>query len=155
MNSIKMRTLILVSLLLNLSACNMSGVKEVNEETPNINLLEIQTQTDTAYLNDDLVESEKGYNILINEQPTNAQNWFRLANVYVRTNRPAAAINLYREAVIRNPKYAKAWYNLSVVQLKQTAYSLNEMILYTDINDPLHNKAKDLLEGIEAIIKQN
>ena len=133
----------------------MSGVKEVNEETPNINLLEIQTQTDTAYLNDDLVESEKGYNILINEQPTNAQNWFRLANVYVRTNRPAAAINLYREAVIRNPKYAKAWYNLSVVQLKQTAYSLNEMILYTDINDPLHNKAKDLLEGIEAIIKQN
>lgn len=150
-----MRALIIVSLLLNLSACNMSGVKEVNEETTQIDLIDVQTKTDAAYQNDDLVESEKGYQILVNERPEFAQNWFRLANVYVRTNRPAAAINLYREAVIRNPKYAKAWYNLSVVQLKQTAYSLNEMILYTDINDPLYNKAKDLLEGIETIIKQN
>ncbi len=143
--------------MFNLAACNTSSIKEENIETSNsanIDYFEIQKQADTAYLNDDLVESEKGYQILVKEKPAIAQNWFRLANIFVRTNRPSAAITLYREAVIRNPKYTKAWYNLSIVQLKQTAYSLNEMIQYADIDDPLYDKAKDLLEGIKTIIEQ-
>ncbi len=154
-HKIKLITLIIITLLFNLTACSQAWVKEENEEISKTDLLEIQTQANTDYLNDDLQASEKGYQILIQEMPAIALNWFRLGNIYVRTNRPNAAINLYREAVIRDPKYAKAWYNLSIVQLKQTAYSLNEMILYTDINDPLYNKAKGLLEGIQAIIKQD
>ncbi len=150
-----MKTLITILVIINLSACNMSGVKEDSEETPKIDLLELKKETDAAYINDDLITSEKGYEILVNEMPTIAENWFKLGNVYVRTNRPAAAINLYREAVLRDPKYSKAWYNLGIVQLKQTAYSLSEMLHYTDINDPLYNKAKDMLDGIESIIKQD
>ena len=155
MHSINIRTLIIITLLFNLAGCNMLGIKEDNEEITKTDLLDLQNQADTAYLNDDMKVSEEGYLILIDKMPAIAQNWFRLGNIYVRTNRPAAAINLYREAVIRDPKYAKAWYNLGIIQLKQTAYSLNEMLLYTDINDPLHNKAKDLLEGIQNIIKQD
>jgi tetratricopeptide (TPR) repeat protein len=151
----KIKTLLTISLLLNLTACNMSGIKEESEETTKTDYFELKEKTDQAYMNDDLVTSEKGYEILIQDVPTEAENWFRLGNIYVRTNRPVAAINLYREAVLRDPKYSKAWYNLSIVQLKQTAYSLNEMLLYTDINDPLHTKAKEMLVGIEAIIKQD
>jgi cytochrome c-type biogenesis protein CcmH/NrfG len=151
----KMKTLITILVIINLSACNMSGVKEDNEETSEIDLLELKKETDAAYINDDLVTSEKGYKTLVNKTPTVAENWFKLGNIYVRTNRPAAAVNLYREAILRDPKYSKAWYNLGIVQLKQTAYSLSEMLLYTDINDPLYNKAKDMLDGIESIIKQD
>lgn len=150
-----MKTLITLFLLLNLAACTMPEVKNENENISKTDLKDVQIQADTAYLNNELAESEKAYEILIKNNPKIVQNWFRLANIYVRTNRPAAAIKLYREAVIRDPKYAKAWYNLSIVQLKQTAYSLNEMILYTNVDDPLYNKAKSLLEGIEDIIKQN
>jgi tetratricopeptide (TPR) repeat protein len=141
--------------MINLSACNMSSVKEGSEETPKIDLLELKKETDAAYINDDLVSSEKGYQILVTEMPTVAENWYKLGNVYVRTNRPAAAVNLYREAVLRDPKYSKAWYNLSIVQLKQTAYSLSEMLRYTNINDPLYSKAKEILEGIQTIIKED
>jgi len=154
-HKIKLRTFIIITLLFDITACNLSGIKGGNEEAPETDLLELQKQADTAYLNDDLVASEKGYEILIKELPAIALHWFRLGNIYVRTNRPDAAINLYREAVLRNPKYSKAWYNLGIVQLKQTAYSLNEMLLYTDINDPLYNKAKDMLDGIQTIIKQD
>ena len=154
-HKIKLRTFIIITLLFDITACNLSGIKGENEEAPETDLLELQKQADTAYLNDDLVASEKGYEILVKELPAIALHWFRLANIYVRTNRPDAAINLYREAVLRNPKYSKAWYNLGIVQLKQTAYSLNEMLLYTDINDPLYNKAKDMLDGIQTIIKQD
>ena len=154
-HKIKLKLLIIITLLFNLTACNLSGIKEESEESPKIDLYELKKQADTAYLNDDLVASERDYQILIQEMPAIALNWFRLGNIYVRTDRPDAAISLYREAVIRDPKYAKAWYNLGVVQLKQTAYSLNEMLIYTEESDPLYNKAKDMLDGIYAIIKQD
>jgi len=147
------KTIIVLLLLANLSGCNITGLKET-EEAPKIDLLALKEEADFAYLNNDMVISEKNYSILVKEMPVEALFWFRLANVYVRTNRPDAAITLYREAVIRDPEFSKEWYNLGLVQLKQTAFSLNEMLIYTDRNDPLYSKAATMLEEIKDIIKE-
>ena len=147
----KFTTVLLI--LTSLAGCNTAGVKET-ETAPKVDLLTLKEEADAAYLNDDLTTSEHHYEILIKELPEEAMHWYRLANIYVRTNRPNAAIDLYREAVIRDPTFAKAWYNMGIVQLKQTAYSLNEMLLYTDKNDPLYSKAASMLEQIKAIIKE-
>jgi tetratricopeptide (TPR) repeat protein len=147
------KNIIVLLLLAHLSGCNLTGIKET-EETPKIDLWELKEEADFAYLNNDMVTSEKNYSILVKEIPVEAFFWFRLANVYVRTNRPDAAITLYREAVIRDPEFSKAWYNLGIVQLKQTAFSLNEMLIYTDRNDPLYSKAATMLEEIKDIIKE-
>lgn len=151
-------TSLIIFFTLILTGCSQTAVK--NEETNNpapiktdLDLKEIKLRADTAYENDNLEASAKDYEILIKEMPLEALHWFRLANIYVRTNRPQLAIQLYREAVIRDPEFSKAWYNLSVIQLKQTAYSLTEMLAYTKEDDPLHKKAKYMLEGIESIIK--
>ncbi len=140
-------------LLTNLSGCNMIGLKDT-EDAPEIDLLALRDEADSAYLNDDLKTSEENYTILVKEMPEEALHWYRLANIYVRTNRPEAAINLYREAVIRDPEFSKAWYNLGIVQLKQTVFSLNEMLIYTDRNDPLYSKAATILEEIKDIIRE-
>ena len=152
---ISLKRFIIITLLFSLSACNQLGVKDEAEEQSKPDLIELQKQADQAYLNDEFADAERDYEILIRELPKEALHWFRLGNIYVRTNRPAAAINLYKEAVIRDPSYAKAWYNMSIVQLKQTAYSLNEMLIYTDKIDPMYSKAKNLLDGIESIVKQD
>lgn len=149
---IKLKSFSLILLVITLTGC---ATTEQIEETPKVDLFELKAQADAAYLADDLEASERDYQVLVEELPEEAIHWFRLGNIYVRTNRPSAAVNLYREAVLRNPEYGKAWYNLSIVQLKQTAYSLNEMLLYTDISDPLHNKAQKMLQGIQSIIKQD
>ena len=140
-------------LLTNLSGCNMTGLKDT-EDAPEIDLLALRDEADSAYLNDDLKTSEENYTILVKEMPEEALHWYRLANIYVRTNRPEAAINLYREAVVRDPEFSKAWYNLGIVQLKQTVFSLNEMLIYTDRNDPLYSKAATILEEIKDIIRE-
>ena len=140
-------------LVTNLSGCNTAGIKET-DGAAKIDLLVLREEADSAYLNDDLATSEQHYETLDREIPEEALHWYRLANIYVRTNRPYAAINLYREAVIRDPKFSKAWYNMGIVQLKQTAFSLNEMLVYTDRNDPLYSKAATMLEEIKAIIKE-
>lgn len=151
---VSLKRLIIITLFLCLSACNQISVKDEDKKVKP-DLFELQKQAEQAYLNDDYTTAERDYEILIKEVPEIASHWFRLGNIYVRTNRPAAAINLYREAVLRDPTYAKAWYNMSIVQLKQTAYSLNEMLLYTDKSDPMYDKAVELLDGIKAIVEQN
>lgn len=160
---IKLTTLFV--LILHLAACatvnstsntttNSSTSSRKTEEPVQLDLTEIRKQADIAYANEDLVTSEKNYEILIKELPEEAEHWFRLGNIYVRTKRPYAAISLYREAVIRDPKFAKAWYNMGIIQLKQTAYSLNEMLIYTDKQDPLYSKATSMLEDIKAIVEE-
>ena len=144
-----------ILLLINLCACNQLGVKNITEDEVKPDLRELQQSAEEAYLNNDLQTSEQAYQKLVTELPGIAEHWFRLGNIYVRTNRPVAAIALYREAVLRDPKYAKAWFNLSIVQLKQSAYSLNEMLIYVDKNDPLYPKAEELLKGIQSIIQTN
>lgn len=145
----------LVLLLLNLCACNQLGIKKNDENEAKPDLRELRTSAEEAYLKDDLETSERAYQTLVRELPGIADHWFKLANIYVRTNRPIAAIDLYREAVLRDPKFAKAWFNLSIVQLKQSAYTLNEMLIYVDKNDPLYPEARKLLEGIQSIIQKN
>ncbi|MAS82709.1 MAG: hypothetical protein CMF45_08470 [Legionellales bacterium] len=142
-----------LSVILNLVACVPANRKNAEEE-PVPDLVEILKQADIAYENKDYVTSEKNYEILIKEFPTEAEYWFRLGNIYVLTKRPNEAVNVYREALIRNPKFSKAWYNLSIVQLKQTAFSLNEMLAYTNNEDPLHIKAEIMLKNITSIISE-
>ncbi len=150
--AIRSEFFIAIILLLNLAGCAQTGVKK-EEAKPD--LLELRKQAEASYVSDDLAASERDYQILVQKLPEIAEHWFRLANIYVRTNRPAAAISLYKEAVLRDPTFAKAWFNMSIVQLKQTAYSLNEMLLYTDKNDPMYAKAKALLDGIQSMFNQD
>ncbi len=144
-----------ILLLLSLCACNQLGIKKNDEDEVKPDLRELQASAEEAYLKDDLQTSERAYLTLVQELPGIPVHWFRLANIYVRTNRPVAAIDLYREAVLRDPKFAKAWFNLSIVQLKQSAYTLSEMLIYVDKNEPLYPEAKELLIGIQAIIQKN
>ena len=146
------KLLLVLVCLFCLGGCNQLGVKKDTEQQPEQDLFELQNRADEAYENDDLLKAEKDYETLIKAMPENAKHWFRLGNIYVRTNRPVAAINLYREAVLRDPTFSKAWFNLSVVQLKQTAYSLNEMLIYVDKEDPMYERARGLLDGIKEIV---
>ena len=59
----------------------------------------------------------------------------------------------YRETVIRDPAHAKAWHNMGVIQLRQTANSFKEMQLHVDPEDPLYENGKATLDGINALLR--
>ena len=137
-----------------LGGCNALNTKTEEQQEP-VDLLALREQANEAYIKDDFANAEKYYETLVRELPEEPEHWFRLANIYVATDRPYSSMGLYREAVIRDPKFTKAWYNLGIVQLKQTAFSLNEMLTYTNKQDPLYSKAAEMLEEIKAIINSN
>ena len=155
-----MKFLLIPCLILSLAGCNPPWLKPDSgtdtrpnsPPTPDHDLPALAKRAETAYLNDDLKGSEKDYKILIKSRSGEALYHYRLANIYARTQRPEQAIVLYRQALGKDPAFSAAWYNLSIVQLKQAAYSLSEMLDNTGESDPLHKKVKAMLRGIEALI---
>ena len=152
-----MRFLLIPGLILGLAGCNPfligPDTGAANAPGPDNDLSALVKRADTAYRNDDLKGAEEAYKMLIKSRPDEALYRYRLANIYARGKRPEQAITLYREALGKAPAFAAAWYNLSIVRLKQTAHSLSELLANTDKDDPLHKKARAMLRGIEALIK--
>lgn len=144
--------LLAMILVLMLAACSAPGIRN-NQEDTRTDMFELERQADAAYQKGDLATSEKDYLELVQQIPEEALHWFRLGNIYARTQRPDAAIIAYREAVLRKPPYSKAWYNMGIIQLKQAINTFNEMQVHTDSEDPLHDEGKRLMEEILEIIK--
>ncbi len=146
-------TIFYTGLLFILSACTEPMVKE--DEVAQLDMFEIEKLANQTYQNNQWLESEKHYIILVDKIPENAVHWFRLGNIYARTQRPDAAVMAYRESLIRDPKFAKAWYNMGVLHLQQSANSFNEFQIYVDKNDPLYEKGQKIFADTLEIIKQN
>jgi len=144
-------TLILFALSL-LTACNNQLSKQ---DTIQTDIVDIEKLASIAYEQNDWVESEKHYSELVRRIPETALYWFRLGNVYTRTQRPDTAIIAYREALVRNPQMAKAWYNMGVLQLKQALNSFEQLQVYVEKDDPLHKQSEALFRGIIDLINGN
>ena len=140
-------------MLLILSACAESKVKE--DDISQQDMFELEKLANETYQNSQWHESEKHYTILVEKIPEDAVHWFRLGNIYARTQRPDAAVTAYRESLIRDPEFAKAWYNMGVLHLQQAANSFSEFQIYVDKNDPLYEKGQKIFVDTLDIIKQD
>lgn len=76
---------------------------------------------ETAYGERDWQTAEAAYRELARQVPKEVEPWFRLGNIYARTERPEAAVDAYKEALVRDPGLAKAWHNMATVHLRQAA----------------------------------
>lgn len=112
----------------------------------------IQERAQAAYDAGDWVAAEPHYVELARAMPQDAELWFRLGNVYARTDRPELAIAAYRETLVRDPELAKAWFNMGVVQLRQAANSFNQMEVHVKPGDPSRAQAAEAYAAILAIL---
>jgi cytochrome c-type biogenesis protein CcmH/NrfG len=87
------------------------------------------------------------------DNPSEAYNWFKLGNVYARTNRPDAAKKAYREALVRKPENAKAWHNLGVIQLREAALSFIRAKHNAQQGEYIYQHADKALSLLEEVIE--
>lgn len=73
---------------------------------------------------------------LVELVPRDAELWFRLGNSYTRSKQPKRAITAYENAILRNPRHARAWYNKGIVHLQQGLKTFVDMHEYVDSADP-------------------
>lgn len=146
------RLIFLILITLSLSGCNLLNI-QADQPTPELSeLADLEKKANEAYENEDWATAEEAYKSLSAQVPRDPQPWFRLGNVYARANNLDAAVAAYKEALIRDHKNSKAWHNLGVIQLRQSANTFLEMQQFTEENDPLSIRARYAVNSIANLI---
>lgn len=146
--------LLLLSLLVINGGCELENVQTANVETKLTDILENQQRAQIAYEEGNWEVASEEYIALTEKTPNDAEVWFRLGNVFARMQRPDDAITAYRTAIARNPKNAKIWHNLGIIQLRQASSTFVEMQKYVDEDDPLAKRGRFVVNGMAEIMEK-
>jgi len=76
-----------------------------------------------------------------------------LGNIYAHLDQPDFAVQAYKESLVRDPRLGKAWHNMGLVQLRQSANSFLQMQTYTGENPEQQVMAKAMYEALLELIK--
>ena len=151
------RVVLLLFYLL-LSGCMQTmEKKEANQESlPEYSgdLIKLRMKADKAYQNKRYTEAVKLYRMLIAKDTKDAIVWFRLGNIYARTKQPKKAVEAYEKSVYMDSSLSKAWHNMGIVQLQQSANSFTQMAEIVTPRDPLYKKAQKMSRGTVALLTE-
>lgn len=104
------------------------------------NLEERQRQAYRLYQDKEYAAAAQEFEVLVEHIPQDAELWFRLGNAYTRSMQPKRAISAYENALLRDPRLARAWYNKGIVHVQQGLKTFVDMPEYVDSDDPVAHR---------------
>ena len=113
--------------------CGCAGKKKPD-------LISLNQQAAAAYEQGDYEKSVIIYKELIEQSSDNADLYFRLGNAYAQQSQVREAVLSYQEAVVRNPRLFKAWYNMGTLQLSEAGNSFTQLLQLMPPSDPLYDR---------------
>ncbi|WP_335920306.1 tetratricopeptide repeat protein [Shewanella algae] len=132
----------------------MQGCASQTQHQGNQAIMEIQARAEHAYKLAMMDQAESLYLEVLRSVPNYAPGWFRLGNIYTRTGRQDAAIAAYQRCIELEPDNQKAWYNMSLVRLKQSAQVLEIAQQHGDTSSVVHRQMKALLQAIYELQRE-
>lgn len=111
-------------------------------------------KAEKAYQDGKYPEALNYYQKLSVAVPAEAELWFRLGNTYARMNRTDEAVKAYREAMLRDPYFSKAWYNAALNQLKSSSNTFLESLKYIPKNDPIYKMSESYYQKLLQLMDQ-
>ena len=131
---------------------SLSGANEHLPERE-VDLVGLNRDAQLAAESGETAKAEALYKSLVRRMPNDSETWLRLGNLYARNNKPDEAVGAYQRALIANGQNSKAWYNLSVIRMRQAWAALlqvqSQAGLTTD--DPLRKQAEEALTYLEKL----
>lgn len=110
----------------------------------------------TAYKNGELSQAETLYRSIAEKHPDYAEAWFKLGNIYVRTEQYDAAVTMYEHAAKINPEDAKTWNNLALARVKQAIAVLDEGVSHGQKDSAQVLSMRDLRQRIvQSVIAEH
>lgn len=143
--------MLLVSLALLICACSRApllGDKSQSKE----DIAAVAARAEARYAAEDWPAAAEAYGKLVEVMPQDANLWFRYANALVRADQPDRAVAAYREVLVRDARYSKAWFNMGIVQLRQAASSFSRMEGNVAADDPLRARSREVYGALMAIL---
>lgn len=128
-----------------LSACANPGLETLSQW---------RIKADQAYQSGDYPEALRYYEKLSEAVPGEAELWCRLGNTYARMQRDEDAVKAYREAVIRDTHFSKAWYNAGLSLLRASSATFSESLQYIPRNDPVYKISESYNQKLLQLIDE-
>ncbi|HTH95259.1 MAG TPA: tetratricopeptide repeat protein [Rhodocyclaceae bacterium] len=116
-------------------------------------MLTMQDHALRAYDQGDDAKAESLYLGIIKQAPDDAESWFRLGNLYARSDRPDNAAEAYQRALLLNPNDERAWYNLGVIRQRQAHAAFIQAWQLTHDDDPLHARSAAMIKQLDPNTK--
>ena len=117
-------------------------------------LAEWRAKADKAYQEGQYPTALRYYQKLSKAASSEAEIWFRLGNTHARMDQTDEAVKAYREAVLRDNRFSKAWYNAGFNQLRASAQTFSEATRYLSPDDPIYKVAKSYNEQLLQLMEQ-
>lgn len=123
-----MKRIVAASSIVSMLAYGLSGCALTSSASPNPShdgdLRRHLERADRAYREARLIDAEVLYRELSRTNPAVPDVWLRLGSIYVRQGQLEAADRAYRDGMRVHPQDGRLWFNLALVQLRQSAQTL-------------------------------
>lgn len=133
-----------------LSACSSTSHKLGGRSADEVKAT--ASRAEQSYANAEWATAADAYAVLVKEMPQDTNLWFRYANALARSDQPDQAVAAYREVVVRDAHFSKAWFNMGIVQLRQAANSFSRMGSNVSAEDPLRGQGEQVYGAIMQIL---
>lgn len=140
-----------------LAALLLGGCAQLRPSAPApLDVDAVTREAEARYAAGDWAAAADAYQRLVDADPRSADRWFRLANARARSGSPDRAVAAYREVLARDAGYAKAGFNLGLVQLRDAAETFRHLENQDSLDAALRAQATRLREAIDqALAAQN
>jgi len=145
-----MRRVLCVIFFLALQSCasnsNIDSLKELREW---------RITADKSYSEKDYTKALQYYKKVSEVLTDDAEIWFRIGNTYNRLGRYDDALEAYKETLVRDSTYSKAWYNSGLIELKKAANLFHESSEHINPDDPIYEINQFTKEELISLVKRN
>lgn len=130
------RVIICLVALMFMAACETGGGTKKNATLDELSRW--RAIADSAYAKRQYKRAINHYKKISAVIPQDKEIFFRMGNAYNRLGNTASALSAYKEVLIRDNTYSKAWYNSSMIQLKIAAEIFQEAVRHLNSDDPVY-----------------
>lgn len=105
----------------------VQGCTSTTPTKPSANqLIDAFARAERSYDQGLLSDAEQQYRQITLSHPDYYEAWFKLGNIYTRTDQLPAAVLAYEECTRREPEELRCWNNLAIARLKQSIQVLEQ-----------------------------
>ena len=134
-----------------IALCLGAGCGGMETQSVGEDLVRMQREAQAAFDSGENARAEVLYKGLTRAMPNDAETWFRLGNLYARSDNPDQAVNAYLTSLALNGANARAWHNLGVVRLRQAWAALLRANTLTVEKEPVHAMSAELIRALEKM----
>lgn len=146
----------LAAVLLILGGCSTPESRPTptpSPAAPAADAAQVAAEAAAAYTAKDWANAERLHVMLTRGQPEDAETWFRLGNIYARTERPALAVRAFEAAIERDDRHARAWHNLGIVRMRLAVQAFARLAEVSAADDPLRVRGATIEEGLQQLLQ--